>query len=500
MAAQGCDVAALNCGTGVDMRMAAQIVRRYRATSGLPVMAQPNAGQPVLENMQVLYKETPEEMAAGLPALLAAGPRIVGGCCGSTPAHIRRLRQVLDAAASARQGAPHESHRSRGRGRWPTPTCPEAKPDGSGVGVNYADQLLKPFKLTLADGRKMLLKRRGLKLTLAIGDKQGEAILRRLDHGPDVKVIFQKALEDRGRGPLGHRRLRAGSHRPRTAGGLTAPGRTDFGVESGRFHAIESAARRTFLRRRGSGRPRRRPRQEWRGLCPPWPGGQAPRDSGPSDAVGLVAPATAVSLGEAHRDCDRRLRAGPRPGAAPGHPCARPPRIPGRPGPGPGGRPEPVFPLTRSIKASPRHPGRLGVGPGPRRYLDWDALTSWPKVVAGYSDITALHCAIAARTGLVSFHALGIALVGRGHDLDAVLVEDVEDVLVEAGVEPRHLGRGVAVDVDLVDHAEVAERLLEHEGRGLAQRGPAFAPPPGAASPPPGARASRSRCQRWCAG
>jgi 5-methyltetrahydrofolate--homocysteine methyltransferase len=105
MAAKGCDVAALNCGTGVDMRMAAQIVRRYRATSGLPVMAQPNAGQPVLENMQVLYKETADEMAAGLPALLAAGPRIVGGCCGSTPAHIRRLRQVLDAAANTRQGA-----------------------------------------------------------------------------------------------------------------------------------------------------------------------------------------------------------------------------------------------------------------------------------------------------------------------------------------------------------------------------------------------------------
>jgi 5-methyltetrahydrofolate--homocysteine methyltransferase len=96
MAAHGCHVAGLNCGTGVDMRMAASIVRRYRAASGLPVMVQPNAGQPVLENLQVLYKETPEEMAEGLPALLASGPRVVGGCCGSTPDHIRRFRQVLD--------------------------------------------------------------------------------------------------------------------------------------------------------------------------------------------------------------------------------------------------------------------------------------------------------------------------------------------------------------------------------------------------------------------
>jgi 5-methyltetrahydrofolate--homocysteine methyltransferase len=96
MVAHGCDVAALNCGTGIDMAMAARVVARYRSACGLPVMVQPNAGQPVLEDMKVVYKETPDEMAAGLPGLLAAGPRIVGGCCGSTPAHIRRFRQVLD--------------------------------------------------------------------------------------------------------------------------------------------------------------------------------------------------------------------------------------------------------------------------------------------------------------------------------------------------------------------------------------------------------------------
>jgi 5-methyltetrahydrofolate--homocysteine methyltransferase len=97
MVDHGCDIAGLNCGTGVDVRMAANIVRRFRATCGLPVMAQPNAGAPVLEDMQVLYKQSAVEMAAELPELLAAGPRIVGGCCGSTPAHIRRFREILDA-------------------------------------------------------------------------------------------------------------------------------------------------------------------------------------------------------------------------------------------------------------------------------------------------------------------------------------------------------------------------------------------------------------------
>jgi 5-methyltetrahydrofolate--homocysteine methyltransferase len=103
MAERGCHVAGLNCGTGVDMRMAAEIVRRYRAACDLPVMAQPNAGAPVLEDMKVVYRQSPEEMGAGLPALLAAGPRIVGGCCGSTPAHIRRFREILSAAEGKRR-------------------------------------------------------------------------------------------------------------------------------------------------------------------------------------------------------------------------------------------------------------------------------------------------------------------------------------------------------------------------------------------------------------
>jgi 5-methyltetrahydrofolate--homocysteine methyltransferase len=96
MADRGVDVVALNCGTGIDLRMAAAIVRRYRSATSLPAMAQPNAGQPVLENFAVVYRETPDEMARDLPALLDAGVAVVGGCCGSTPDHIRRFRQILD--------------------------------------------------------------------------------------------------------------------------------------------------------------------------------------------------------------------------------------------------------------------------------------------------------------------------------------------------------------------------------------------------------------------
>ncbi len=96
MIENGADVVALNCGTGIDMVKAAQTARRYREVTDLPIMAQPNAGQPELENMQVVYRQTPEEMAAGLGDLLSAGTRIVGGCCGSTPEHIRLFRRLLD--------------------------------------------------------------------------------------------------------------------------------------------------------------------------------------------------------------------------------------------------------------------------------------------------------------------------------------------------------------------------------------------------------------------
>ena len=93
----GADVLAINCGTGVDLAWAARILQRYRSASDLPLMAKPNNGLPELIDMQVVYRQTPEQMVAGLDALLAAGARIVGGCCGTTADHVRRLRGAVDA-------------------------------------------------------------------------------------------------------------------------------------------------------------------------------------------------------------------------------------------------------------------------------------------------------------------------------------------------------------------------------------------------------------------
>ena len=96
MGEHGADIVALNCGTGMDMERARQAVRRYKDATGLPVMAQPNAGQPKLVAMKVVYDETPEQMVCGVVPLLEAGVDIVGACCGSTPEHIRAFRNAMD--------------------------------------------------------------------------------------------------------------------------------------------------------------------------------------------------------------------------------------------------------------------------------------------------------------------------------------------------------------------------------------------------------------------
>lgn len=92
----GADVVGLNCGTGIDMVRAREVVGLYRSACDLFTMVQPNAGLPVLENFRAVYKQAPDQMAEGVPELLRAGADIVGGCCGSTPDHIRAIRCAVD--------------------------------------------------------------------------------------------------------------------------------------------------------------------------------------------------------------------------------------------------------------------------------------------------------------------------------------------------------------------------------------------------------------------
>jgi hypothetical protein len=73
---------------------------------------------------------------------------------------------------------------------------PPASADKSGVGVHYADAFLKPMNTTLADGTRVACKRRGLKITLTVGTKKGDGLLRRLEVSKDPVEMLRAALAE----------------------------------------------------------------------------------------------------------------------------------------------------------------------------------------------------------------------------------------------------------------------------------------------------------------
>jgi 5-methyltetrahydrofolate--homocysteine methyltransferase len=98
LAAAGADVIGSNCGNGAANMV--EIGRAFAACTDRPLLLQPNAGLPEIVDGRTVYGETPEFFAARAEEMLAAGVAIVGGCCGSTPEHVRALRGVVDRAAA----------------------------------------------------------------------------------------------------------------------------------------------------------------------------------------------------------------------------------------------------------------------------------------------------------------------------------------------------------------------------------------------------------------
>lgn len=90
-------VAALgvNCGRDIALEDVVAIVRRYRQVTDLPLFARPNAGTPTRVDNQWRYPVTPEQMAACVPELIAAGAGMIGGCCGTTPEHIAAIGAAM---------------------------------------------------------------------------------------------------------------------------------------------------------------------------------------------------------------------------------------------------------------------------------------------------------------------------------------------------------------------------------------------------------------------
>jgi 5-methyltetrahydrofolate--homocysteine methyltransferase len=91
----GADVLGSNCGNGIEQML--PIAAAFRALTALPLLVQANAGLPVLEGGRAVFRQGPEDMARHVPALARAGASIIGGCCGTGPAHIAALRRAVDA-------------------------------------------------------------------------------------------------------------------------------------------------------------------------------------------------------------------------------------------------------------------------------------------------------------------------------------------------------------------------------------------------------------------
>ncbi len=89
----GANVVGSNCGNGIETMV--EIARELKKHSNLPVIIQSNAGLPELKDGTVFYPESPEFMAEKSKELVDLGVEIIGGCCGTTPEHIRALSIAL---------------------------------------------------------------------------------------------------------------------------------------------------------------------------------------------------------------------------------------------------------------------------------------------------------------------------------------------------------------------------------------------------------------------
>ncbi len=88
------DIIGSNCGKGFNEML--MVVRELKDNSPLPILAQANAGIPSWIDGKTVYSETPDVIGKNVKSLIKSGVKILGGCCGTTPAHIKKMREFLD--------------------------------------------------------------------------------------------------------------------------------------------------------------------------------------------------------------------------------------------------------------------------------------------------------------------------------------------------------------------------------------------------------------------
>ncbi|NLD37769.1 MAG: hypothetical protein GX654_12955 [Desulfatiglans sp.] len=91
---EGADAIGANCGE-IDPFQMAEIIKIYAGTTKLPIFAEPNAGRPKLVNGETVFDMNPLEFSDGLIKCMEAGAKLLGGCCGATPDHIRAFSKRI---------------------------------------------------------------------------------------------------------------------------------------------------------------------------------------------------------------------------------------------------------------------------------------------------------------------------------------------------------------------------------------------------------------------
>ena len=94
LADAGADIIGSNCGNGIENMIG--IAAEFRKYSNLPILIRPNAGLPRMTEGVLIYPESPQFMAEKCREMLQLGVSILGGCCGTTPEHIRAFRSEVE--------------------------------------------------------------------------------------------------------------------------------------------------------------------------------------------------------------------------------------------------------------------------------------------------------------------------------------------------------------------------------------------------------------------
>lgn len=89
----GADIVGANCSFGIEDMV--EVARIMRSVTHLPLWIKPNAGVPQLKEGKIIYPETPEQMVKFVPDLIKEGVSMIGGCCGTTPEHIRLIAREV---------------------------------------------------------------------------------------------------------------------------------------------------------------------------------------------------------------------------------------------------------------------------------------------------------------------------------------------------------------------------------------------------------------------